>query len=88
MEQLGPTLTEFYSPSTSNERKQQIEQGLHAFQTQPTAVATVLEIVVSIVSTLALCSRRARPLSAVYRVAAHATAELAVHPFLAVLSVV
>lgn len=50
MEQLGPTLTEFYSPTTSNERKQQLEQGLHAFQAQPSAVATVLEIVVSIVS--------------------------------------
>lgn len=50
MEQLGPTLTEFYSPTTSNERKQQLEQGLHAFQSQPSAVATVLEIVVSIVS--------------------------------------
>lgn len=50
MEQLGQTLTEFYSPTTSNERKQQLEQGLHAFQSQPSAVATVMEIVVSIVS--------------------------------------
>ena len=50
MEQLGPTLTEFYSHTTSNERKHQLEQGLQAFQRQPTAVATVLDVVVSIVS--------------------------------------
>lgn len=50
MEQLGPTLTEFYAPTTSNERKQQLEQGLHAFRTQPNAHLDSLQIITHIVS--------------------------------------
>lgn len=49
MEQLGPALSEFYAPTTSNERKQQLEQGLHAFQAQPNAHLTSLDILASIV---------------------------------------
>lgn len=47
--ELGPTLTEFYSPSTSSERKQQLEQALHGFRTQPNAHLTSLEIIISTV---------------------------------------
>lgn len=49
MEQLGPTLTEFYAPTTNNERKQQLEQGLHAFRTQPNAHLDSLQIITHIV---------------------------------------
>ncbi|CAN0195857.1 unnamed protein product [Ectocarpus sp. 4 AP-2014] len=48
MEQLGPALSEFYAPTTSNERKQQLEQGLHAFQAHPNAHLTSLDILASI----------------------------------------
>ncbi|CAM9639583.1 unnamed protein product [Ectocarpus sp. 13 AM-2016] len=48
MEQLGSVLSEFYAPTTSNERKQQLEQGLHAFQAQPNAHLTSLDILASI----------------------------------------
>ncbi|CAN0149336.1 unnamed protein product, partial [Pylaiella littoralis] len=48
MEQLGPTLTEFYAPTTSNERKQQLELGLHSFQVQPNAHLDSLQIITHI----------------------------------------
>ena len=47
--ELGPTLTEFYAPATSSARKQQLEQGLHAFRTLPNAHLSSLEIIVAIV---------------------------------------
>lgn len=48
--ELGPTLTEFYSPTTSNERKQRLEQSLNTFRTLPHAHTTSLEIIVATVS--------------------------------------
>lgn len=48
--ELGPTLTEFYAPTTSSDRKQQLEQALHAFRTQPNSHLTSLEIIVATVS--------------------------------------
>ncbi|CAM9898790.1 unnamed protein product [Laminaria digitata] len=46
--ELGPTLTEFYAPATSSARKQQLEQGLHAFRTLPNAHLSSLEIILAI----------------------------------------
>ncbi|CAM9999012.1 unnamed protein product, partial [Ascophyllum nodosum] len=45
--ELGPILTEFYTPTTSSNRKQQLERELHAFRTLPNAHLTSLEIIVA-----------------------------------------
>lgn len=42
-------LTEFYAPTTSSARKQQLEQGLHSFRTLLNAHLSSLEIILAIV---------------------------------------
>lgn len=63
--ELGPTLTEFYAPATSSARKQQLEQGLHAFRTLPNAHLSSLEIILAIVRET-LSYRISPPLTAVH----------------------
>lgn len=48
--ELGPTLSEFYSPTTTSERKKQLENSLHAFKALPNAHNSSLEIIVATVS--------------------------------------
>ncbi|CAM9280671.1 unnamed protein product [Sphacelaria rigidula] len=45
--ELGPTLSEFYSPTTTSERKKQLENSLHAFKALPNAHNSSLEIIVA-----------------------------------------